>query len=133
MIIMDGVVVVLVITVLAIRLVVIIAIVGVIVVDQPSAVTAGGVVMVLTVVAEGVHILVYGIVLLVLYKADKLHKQPLTAHTKLFAELLTGQVVILSICVNAACAFLREEIIEKRVYNIVFHKRTEYKSTAPRP
>ena len=51
---MDRVVVVLVIAVLTVRFIVI-AIVGIIVVDQSAAVTAGGVVVVVAVVAEGVH------------------------------------------------------------------------------
>ena len=44
-----------------------------------------------------IRILIYGIAVLVLYKAHELHKQSLAAHAELFAKLLTCHVVVLGV------------------------------------
>lgn len=51
----------------------------------------------------------------IIYECYKFHKQALPAHTELFTQMLTGQVIIFNISVNTPCAFHPEQIFKKSV------------------
>ena len=51
----------------------------------------------------------------IFYEGDEFEKYALPAHAQLFAQVLTGKVVVLSIGVDALYTLLRKEIAKERM------------------
>lgn len=56
--------------------------------------------------------LIEWIALFVIYKGDELAENALLAHTELFAQALAGEIVLLSVEIDASRSFLRKKVVE---------------------
>lgn len=55
----------------------------------------------------------------IVHKGNEFKKKPLSPHTELLTQMLTGYIVILRIGVDAPCTFLPEQIVNEGVRRFI--------------